>query len=144
MQQLDLTSQQSPHSATAPLPMLHTHQANPASSDQTAGQQPQAADAAAQQQLPSDRAAVSGQLPQHMEDPTADSNGRAAGHGESGAGITPAVKQKAGRGAKQLPVPCVSIVGWDESPVSVGSPTLYVYIWLLVRRLCITTLLSPL
>ncbi|KAL3153737.1 hypothetical protein ABBQ32_013330 [Trebouxia sp. C0010 RCD-2024] len=119
LQQLDLTSQQSPHSATAPSPELHTHQTNPASPDQTGRQHPQAADAAAQQKPPPNRAAVSGQPPQHLEDPTADSNGRAAGDGKSSAGVMPAVKQKAGRDAKQLPVPCASIVGWDESPVSV-------------------------
>lgn len=144
LQQLDLTSQQSPHSATAPSPELHTHQTNPASPDQTGRQHPQAADAAAQQKPPPNRAAVSGQPPQHLEDPTADSNGRAAGDGKSSAGVMPAVKQKAGRDAKQLPVPCASIVGWDESPVSVGCPTLCVYAWLIAQRLCITTLESSL
>ena len=131
LQQLDLTSQQSPHSATAPSPDLHSHHRNTASPEETVGQQPQAADATVQQQLPPNRTAVSGQPPQHVEDSIAESTARAAGDEKSSAGRRLPVKQHAGRDAKQLPVPCVSIVGWDESPVSVGCPTLCVYIGLL-------------
>ena len=122
IQQLDLAAQQSPHSATAPSPALHTAQASSTLPGTTAEEQASLANVALQHQLPSSRKPVSSQQQQQQpEVPAAGSLGNAAGSAEaSGAGHESVVKQVVETDPEQLPVPCVSIAGWDESPVSVG------------------------
>lgn len=130
LQQLDLASQQSPHSATAPSPELHTPKTSTTSPEEIPQQQSQGVDAADQQQLSPDRTANSAQQPQHLGNLGTESNGSSAGAVRSAAGHKHQMVAKlpAGRDVKQLSVPCVSIVGWDESPVSVGHPTHFVCI----------------
>ena len=123
MQQLDLASQQSPHSATAPSPALHAPHASSTLPDKTE-EEASVANAALQHELPLSRKPVDSQQQQWQQQPAdaaAEPHGRAGGSAEaSSAGHESAGQQSMQSGAEQLPVPCVSIAGWDESPVSVG------------------------
>ena len=124
IQQLDLASQQSPHSATAPPPALHTPQASSTIPDETTEEPAQVADAVLRHQLPASRKAVSSQEQQHQsESAPAELDSNAAGAEGASAAHKPAAKQCIEKESKQLPVPCVSIAGWEESPVSVGCQT---------------------
>lgn len=82
------------------------------------------ANAALQHQHPSSKKPVSSQQQQQQqqpEDAAGAPHGRAAGSAEtSSAGHQSPGKQGNESDPEQLGVPCVSIAGWDESPVSVG------------------------
>lgn len=90
------------------------------------------ANAALQHELPLSRKPLVSQQQQWQQqqwqqqqpaDAAAEPHGRAGGSAEaSNAGHESAGKQSMQSGAEQLPVPSVSIAGWDESPVSVGYP----------------------
>lgn len=132
IKQLDLISQQSPHSATAPAPALHTAQASSSTADATPEEQATGANSALQHQLPlsletshsSQQHQEQQQQQQQQEVAAAEPHGSAAGPAESSsAGRDATGKQCMDRQPKQLPVPCISIAGWDELPVSVGHPT---------------------
>lgn len=129
MQQLNLATQQSPHSATAPAPALHTAQASSSMADATPEEQATGANSALQHQLlPSLGAPHSSQQQQQQqqrqEDAAAEPHDSAAGLAESSsAGHESTGKQQREREPKQLPVPCISIAGRDELPVSVSQPT---------------------
>ena len=128
IQQLDLASQQSPHSATAPSPALHTAQASSSLPEKMTEEEASVATAVLQHQHLSSRKPVSSQQQQQYqqqqqqpEDAAAEPHGHAAVSAEaSSAGHESGGKQGVESGPEQLPVPCVSIAGWDESPVSVG------------------------
>ena len=126
MQQLNLASQQSPHSATAPSPALHAAHASSTLPDKTPEEEASVANAALQHELPLSKKHGDLQQQQWQQQPAdaaAEPHGRTGGSAEaSSAGHQSAGKQSVQSGAEQLPVPCVSIAGWDESPVSVGYP----------------------
>ena len=72
-----------------------------------------------QQQQPEQQQKL--QQQQQPEDAAADPRGHAAGSAmASSVGHESAEKQVVDSDPEQLRVPCVSIAGWDESPVSVG------------------------
>ena len=61
------------------------------------------------------------QWQQQPEDAAAEPHGCPADSAEvSGAGYKSSQKKAVESSAEQLQVPCVSIAGWDESPVSVS------------------------
>ena len=133
MQHLNITLDHGSDSKSTSAPATNSHHANGSTSNQTAQRPLQSADTSKSPSQnshepsqfsfePSQQQTAKDTSSSHhaASEPTVSASGDGLSSSQH-AGLVPAGKQLANEELRQVSVPCVSIAGWDESPVSVCS-----------------------